>query len=123
MISISIPYWSVSTLKFDFTLEPHCKSHVGDKGKWTWLKGLQFFFLVEGGRGVKFHVCFGRGRLYLSRKYFITLKKYTGIYVICEMKCLKENCQKDKLKQARYIGSIRLVYSHFECFRCLFSFL
>ena len=108
MISISIPYWSVSTLKFDFTLEPHCKSHVGDKGKWTWLKGLQFFFLVEGGRGVKFYVCFGRGRLYLSHKYFITLKKYTGIYVICEMK--------GKLLE-------RLVYSHFECFRRLFSLL
>ena len=68
MISISIPYWSVSTLKFDFTLEPHCKSQVGDKGKWTWLKGLQFFFLVEGGRGVKFYVCFlgGAGFIYFT---------------------------------------------------------
>ena len=53
------------------------------------VKGVAVFFSCGGGvRGVKFYVCFGRGRLYLSQKYFITLKKYTGIYVICEMKCL-----------------------------------
>ena len=66
-------------LKIWFYIGTHCRSHVEDKGKWTWLEGWQPFFLVEGGRGVKFYVCFGRGRLYLSHKYFITPKKYTGI--------------------------------------------
>ena len=46
------------------------------------VKEVAVFFLVEGGRDVKFYVCFGRGRLYLSHKYFITPKKYTGIYML-----------------------------------------